>query len=202
MVTVVDNQSCNTGSVINMLKKIGVKAKSTSVASEIAQAERIILPGVGAFDTAMLKLKELGLIEALNERALEAKVPTLGICLGMQLLSEKSEEGSEPGLGWIPGEVKKFNLDQNHKLPHMGWNHVKAVHQSELLQGYERDPKFYFVHSYHFSCDDQFIIGKVEYGYDFPCIVGKDNIVGAQFHPEKSHKYGMKFLSQFMEHYK
>ena len=202
MLIVVDNHSCNTGSVINMLKKIGVKAKSSDSAQEIAQAERLILPGVGAFDTAMLKLNELGLIDVLNERVKEAKVPTLGICLGMQLLTESSEEGSEKGLGWIPGQVKKFDLDGNFKIPHMGWNHVKAAKDTPLLTGYDRPPKFYFVHSYHFNCDDQYIIGTAEYGYNFPCIVGHENILGAQFHPEKSHKYGMKFLSQFMEHYK
>ena len=199
MFVVVDNHSCNVGSVVNILKRIGVEAKATDQPDLVSQASRIILPGVGAFDTAMTKLNQLGLKAPLNERVLDAKVPILGICLGMQLLGTSSEEGKEDGLGWIPGEIKKFETDK--KLPHMGWNFVNAVGEHKLLVGFERPPKFYFVHSYHFHCESTHQVGKTEYGESFNSVVEHENIVGAQFHPEKSHKYGMKFLTNFMEHY-
>jgi glutamine amidotransferase len=180
-----------------MLKKIGIKSIASDKPEQIQNATRIILPGVGSFDYAMEKLNDLNLIDALNKKVLEDKVPTLGICLGMQLLAESSEEGRLKGFGWIPGEVKKLNTSE--KLPHMGWNFVKPLEGSPLFNGYTRKPKYYFVHSYHFTCSNEYIIGTTEYGETFNSVVRKGNILGAQFHPEKSHKYGMRFLTNFIE---
>lgn len=180
-----------------MLKKVGARAIVSSDPKEIKNAEKLILPGVGAFDTGMKNLSEAGLIPVLEQKVLKEKTPILGICLGMQLFAEKSEEGSSRGLGWIEGKVKKF---QNGLIiPHMGWNTINSNKNDPLLEDMLRESRFYFVHSYHFICDNQENeLAKTSYGYDFSSIIRKDNIIGVQFHPEKSHKYGMKLLDNFV----
>jgi len=188
----------NLGSIKNMLKKIGVESVITNDHSLIENASKIILPGVGAFDRAMKNLKELNIIEILNKQALINKVPILGICLGMQLLAKDSEEGNLHGLGWIDASVKKFNLDKNLKVPHMGWNIALQQKKHVLFENMYTVPRFYFVHSYYFKCNNpEDILANTDYGGEFTSAVSKNNIMGVQFHPEKSHKFGMKLLENF-----
>jgi imidazole glycerol-phosphate synthase subunit HisH len=186
-----------------MLKKIGVEATYSSNKDDIKNADKLILPGVGAFDHGMKHLHASNLIEILNEEVLVNKKPVLGICLGMQLLLDESEEGSAKGLGWIKGKCVRFAFENNKnlKVPHMGWNAVQHQGQSKLLKSVE-DPetRYYFVHSYHAVCENQqHILATTHHGHEFPAIIGREHILGAQFHPEKSHKYGMQFLKNFIE---
>lgn len=203
-VVIVDYGIGNIGSILNMLNRIEVQANFTTRISDIEMANRIILPGVGAFDSGMKQLRKSGLIPALEKRVLEDKVPVLGICLGMQLLFEKSEEGNENGLGWLKGCCVKFkfpNEDKKLKVPHIGWNNVKPMRAGSLFRELTADPRFYFVHSYHVVCsDNDDVLGKTDYSYDFASAVQNKNIYGVQFHPEKSHRYGMLLLKNFMEH--
>lgn len=203
MITIIDYGMGNIGSVTNMIKKIGYESLVASEIQEIQCATKIILPGVGHFDKAMSNLQELNLVEVLNQKALVEKVPILGICLGMQLLSERSEEGYSSGLGWIKGEVCKFRFDENPnklKVPHMGWNTIQMQKDSDLLEGLNSNPRFYFVHSYHFKCyDTADILCTSNYGYSFVSAVSHENVMGVQFHPEKSHKFGMMLLKNFIE---
>lgn len=193
----------NLGSIANMLKKIGCQCIITNNLNEIQIAHKIILPGVGNFDRAMKNLKELGLIDVLNRKVLEKKIPVLGICLGMQLMAEKSEEGQLPGLGWIKADVKKFSFDEVNKhlkIPHMGWNTVQQQKDDLLFSNMYPDPRFYFVHSYHFECKKkEDILTTTFYGYHFVSAISSGNIMGVQFHPEKSHKFGMLILKKFAE---
>lgn len=203
MIVIVDYGLGNTGSVLNMVHKMGGEARISSSPDEIKEASAIILPGVGAFDNAMQKLDESGLIPILEEMVINRKVPFLGICLGMQLLFERSEEGKLPGLGWIEGEVKRFRFSDEkimtHKIPHMGWNQIQAIPSSPLFSGLEEGSRFYFVHSYHVVCDNVYVTAHSNYGYPFICSVNKNNIYAAQFHPEKSHKFGKLFFKNFIE---
>ncbi|MCD6068698.1 MAG: wbuY [Bacteroidetes bacterium] len=200
MITIINYGMGNLGSIVNMFKKIGVEAKVTGDIKEIEQADKILLPGVGAFDAAMSRIKANGLTEVLNYKATEQKVPVLGICLGMQLLTDSSEEGMLPGLGWIPAKTIKFNFTKESglKVPHMGWNMVKENRPSQLTKDFEEESRFYFVHSYYVKCEnDENSVLKTNYGLEFDSAIQKDNIYGAQFHPEKSHKFGMKLLKNF-----
>ena len=200
MVTIVDYGMGNLGSIFNMFKKIGVPSKITSDKNEIEKAEKILLPGVGSFDAAMNKINELDFKELLNYKALEEKIPVLGICLGMQLLTNSSEEGVLPGLGWIQAETLKFKFEkeQNLKIPHMGWNLVKKNRDSKLTEDFIDETRFYFVHSYYVKCQyDSNSILKTTYGLTFDSAIQHENIYGAQFHPEKSHKFGMNLLKNF-----
>lgn len=206
MIVIVNYGLGNVASIKNMLKKIGVKSTISSDHVEIAKASKLILPGVGAFDYGMRYLNNLNLKPILDKKVLEEKVPILGICLGMQLLSEGSEEGELAGLGWIKGKCKKFSFQSiadgnKFKVPHMGWNEVKIGGESNLYHGFDKnDAAFYFVHSYHLACDDpSTVLTTTSYGYEFTSSVQKENIMGVQFHPEKSHKYGMKLLRNFVE---
>lgn len=202
MITVVDYGAGNIGSVINMIRKSGGQAMATGSLNDLANAEKILLPGVGSFDNAMTRLKSLGLVEILQERA-AAGVNFLGICLGMQLLATHSEEGSIPGLGLIPGAVRKFKFDgecSSLKIPHMGWNRVRAVREHSLANSLDQDARFYFVHSYFYDCDNpEDVLFSARYGMDFAAGVQRSNVMGVQFHPEKSHRYGMQLLKNFIE---
>jgi imidazole glycerol-phosphate synthase subunit HisH len=203
MIVIVDYGMGNLGSIQNMLKKAGYPSVITNDPLEIEKAEKIILPGVGAFDTGMRNLQENGLVELLNHKALVEKVPVLGLCLGAQLITHSSEEGSIPGLGWVDGETVRFKFDgtqNNLKIPHMGWNVLQIVKDHPYLRGLPEDQRFYFVHSFHLICNDQVdIIANTFYGYNFASIIGHDNVVGMQFHPEKSHKFGLQVLRNFAE---
>lgn len=198
MITIIDYGMGNLGSIKNMLKKIGVESEITNDRRLISRADKLILPGVGAFDKAMTNLNMLDLISLLNNKVLVEKTPVLGICLGMQLLAKRSDEGVSSGLGWIDGEVKRFNVGRLFKVPHMGWNTIQQQKQHQLFYGMYDEPRFYFVHTYYFQCNYQKnVLTKTNYGVDFASTVIKDNIMGVQFHPEKSHKFGMKLLENF-----
>lgn len=183
-----------------MLHRTGVEAEITRDPSKILAARKLILPGVGAFDAGMSALRDLGLLETLNHKARVDRVPILGICLGMQLFARRSEEGVEPGLGWLDAEVVRFKFsssDTTHRVPHMGWNTVASVRPSALLQGLEPEARFYFVHSFHVQCRPEDVLTLTTHGYPFPSMVQRENILGVQFHPEKSHRFGMRILSNF-----
>lgn len=198
MITIVDYQMGNVGSIKNMLKKVGAESVISGDPDVLRKATKLILPGVGAFDTGMRHLADSGLIGVLNELVLEKQVPVLGICLGMQLLSRKSEEGTLPGLGWIAADTVKFQLPEL-RVPHMGWNTLRPTNGSVLFQGYQEEPRYYFVHSYHVVCDDPHdAAGITHYGTDFTAAVQRANVMGAQFHPEKSHKFGMQLFRNFV----
>jgi glutamine amidotransferase len=198
MIVIVDYGMGNLGSVLNMFKRVGAEAKISSDLDEISKAPKILLPGVGAFDTAMQRINETGMKEVLNQKALIEKVPVLGICLGMQLLTRGSEEGLMSGLGWIAADTLRFSNENGLKIPHMGWNLVHPASPSSLTLNLPDEPCFYFVHSYRVHVDHESdSILKCTYGHDFDAAVQHDNIFGAQFHPEKSHKFGMRFLENF-----
>jgi glutamine amidotransferase len=200
MIVIVDYGMGNLGSVLNMLKKINVEAKITSNLDEIYKANKILLPGVGSFDNAMQKISNLGMKDILNHKALKEKIPILGICLGMQLLTNKSEEGKLEGLGWITGEVLSFKgkINDKFKIPHMGWNTTISVLKSDLNLNIDQINKYYFVHSYFVKAlDEKNVLMTTNYGINFHSAIVKDNIFGVQFHPEKSHQFGMNLLEKF-----
>jgi imidazole glycerol-phosphate synthase subunit HisH len=200
MITIIDYGMGNLGSVQNMFKKVGAQSKISSDLDEISRAEKILLPGVGAFDAAMQRINDLGMKEVLNKKALDEKVPVLGICLGMQLLTESSEEGILPGLGWIKGKTLAFKnrIDAGLKIPHMGWNIAHIKKQTALTKNFEGEIRFYFVHSFFVKADNpEHSMMKTNYGLEFDSAVAHENIFGAQFHPEKSHKFGMTLLEDF-----
>lgn len=200
MIIIVDYGVGNLASIKNMLKKAGFEAEITSDAARVKKAAKIILPGIGAFDYCMQNFSASGLKHLVAFQALEEKIPVLGICVGLQMLMEGSEEGVEPGLGWISGRTIKFRREmlKDLKIPHMGWTDVQSAKASPLLKDLGEQPRFYFVHSYHVQPDhpeDELL--RANYGYDFTAAVCHENIYGVQFHPEKSHKYGMKILENF-----
>jgi glutamine amidotransferase len=204
MITIVDYKTGNLGSIQNILKRIGEQSVVTSDKEKIANATKLILPGVGAFDTGMRNLRDLDLIEVLNKKVVVEKIPVLGICLGMQLLSKGSEEGQLPGLGWIDADTIKFRFEDNieYKSPHMGWNFLKLNKPGKLLENMFLNPRFYFVHSYYFKANyPEDILTTTTYETEFTSAVEKGNILGVQFHPEKSHKFGMKLLKNFVDFY-
>jgi imidazole glycerol-phosphate synthase subunit HisH len=199
MIVVVDYGMGNLGSIHNMFKKIGVESKITSSLKEIKSATKILLPGVGSFDKAMHRINDSGIKKILDYKVLTEKTPIFGICLGMQLLTNSSEEGLEKGLGYINASAKKFSFTDNKmKVPHMGWNIVKKATSSLLTQDFEEESRFYFVHSYYVEVENQEnSILKTKYGSEFDSAIQHKNVYGAQFHPEKSHKFGMKLLKNF-----
>jgi glutamine amidotransferase len=198
MISVLNYGMGNLGSVLNMLKRIGVQAEIVDDPASLSMATKILLPGVGAFDNAMKRINESGFREVLDKKALVEKVPILGICLGMQLLTRGSEEGVLPGLGWIAADTIRFPDAPGLKVPHMGWNVVKKAKSSPLTADLPPEPRFYFVHSYRVHVDnEQDSILKCHYGIEFDAAIQHGSIFGAQFHPEKSHKFGMQFLKNF-----
>ncbi|MDS1369872.1 imidazole glycerol phosphate synthase subunit HisH [Aliarcobacter butzleri] len=199
MIVVIDYGIGNLGSIANMIKKVGHKCIVTSDLEEIKKATKLILPGVGSFDNGIKNLKELGMIEVLNQKVLVEKTPILGICLGMQLMTKISEEGRLKGLDWIDGQTKRFVSD-TLKVPHMGWNIVNHEKISILFNELESEKRFYFVHSYYveLNCKKD-ILTITNYGHNFVSAFEKENIIGVQFHPEKSHKFGMNLIKNFVE---
>ena len=202
MISIVDYGCGNLGSISNMLRKVGSPSQVVSTADEILSASKLILPGVGHFDHGMAHLNAHGLVPALEQRVLGDKVPILGICLGMQLLLGSSEEGTLPGLGWVPGRVVRFQVPDSTRLriPHMGWSEVEAITGATLFAGFDSTPRFYFVHSYHAAdVPAASVAAWAYYGERFVCALQHDNIHATQFHPEKSHRYGLHLLRQFAE---
>jgi glutamine amidotransferase len=203
MIVIIDYGMGNVGSIANMLKKIGVNATISSDIDVIEKAQKIILPGVGSFDKGMQELKDRGLVPILDRKAVAEKIPIMGLCLGMQLFTNSSEEGILKGLGWIDAETIKFRFEReqtNLKIPHMGWNNVQIRNNLDLWKDLNLDARFYFVHSYHVIChNDQDVAATTFYGYEFASAIVRGNIVGIQFHPEKSHKYGMKLFHNFID---
>lgn len=203
MISIVDYGLGNVRAFSNMYKRLNIEAKVASTADELRLATKIVLPGVGAFDHAMELLQASGMRETLDDLVLNHKVPVLGICVGMQILAEGSDEGRLPGLGWVAGRVRAFRSirqTENLPLPHMGWNDVRPIAGQRLFKGIEIDARFYFLHSYFFECaqaDDTAAI--TEYGVDFSCAVHSGHVHGVQFHPEKSHHYGTHLLKNFAE---
>ncbi len=201
MITIVNYGLGNIGSIENMLKKIGVtEILVSSNHEEILKSDKLILPGVGSFDAGMEKINSSGLVNVLNEAVLINKVPILGICLGMQLMTKHSEEGEKSGFGWVDAETVKFDFNkQNIKVPHMGWNYVDIL-DNGLKANLPPNPKFYFVHSYFVKCNNiKDIMITCDYEGKFVAGFKKDNVMGVQFHPEKSHKHGMAFFRYFVE---
>lgn len=192
----------NLHSVKKKLQRIGLTAEISSNPDVIAQAKKLILPGVGHFTKAIQNLKTLKLFDALNEAVLVKKTPILGICLGLQLMAKHSEEGSVEGFGWFDAEVVHFSITNQlkNKVPHMGWNNVKTAKQSILFDGIPESQEFYFVHSYHIKSNkEEDVLATTEYEYSFVSALEKDNIFGVQFHPEKSHDVGEKLLANFLK---
>lgn len=201
---IVDYGVGNIGSVQNMLRKVGAECESVSAPSKLEDYAALVLPGVGAFDSGMSRLSDLGLDSALKHYAKQDKSYLLGICLGMQLLMSSSEEGDLPGLGLISGIVKRFDFSSvidgaSLKIPHMGWNEVRPKSGTPLFEGLEDQSRFYFVHSYHAVCEsNDDVLATAKYGYEFACSIGKGKVFGAQFHPEKSHRFGLAMFRNFI----
>ncbi len=199
MIAILDYGVGNLKSIYNMFKKIGVDSVITSDCKQIMDAKKYLLPGVGSFDYGITNLKKSHFFEVLEKEILINKKPILGICLGMQLLTKSSEEGTHSGLGWIDAHTKKFKLDNNLTVPHMGWNTVNPLNKNNIFKGLNEN-KFYFVHSYHVICNNKDnILATSFYGQDFVCSIFMNNIYGVQFHPEKSHKFGIQLLKNFAE---
>jgi glutamine amidotransferase len=199
----IPNLPCgNFSSVIKMVEKCGGKARLVSDPTELTSCSKIVLAGVGAFDAGMSGIVDHGWKEALDEVALQQHKPLLGICLGMQLLCMGSEEGVRPGLGWINAEVRRFRFEggERVKVPHMGWNTVRVMKENPLIPNTETEQRYYFVHSYHAVCSNiSDVLATTHHGYDLTAAVSRDNIMGVQFHPEKSHRFGMALLKNFID---
>ncbi|MGE0090017.1 MAG: imidazole glycerol phosphate synthase subunit HisH [Bacteroidales bacterium] len=200
-IVIVDYGMGNLRSVYNKCKRIGFDTIISNQKEDLKNADKLILPGVGHFANGMKKLKELDLIDILNQKVFSDKTPILGICLGMQLFCRFSEEGNVEGLNWFDAETIRFTLsDIRFKIPHMGWNSITLKKQSNILDSLDLDHLFYFVHSYHVVCNDnKDVLATTNYGYEFVSAIEKDNILGVQFHPEKSHEWGEQILKNFLE---
>lgn len=204
MITIVDYGLGNIQAFVNTYKRLNKEARVARTASELRDASRLILPGVGAFDHAMELLQQSGMRETLDALVLQDRVPVLGICVGMQILADGSDEGGLPGLGWVRGRVRAFAAQPETAklpLPHMGWNDVQPVAGDPLFRGMETDARFYFLHSYYFECANpqEQTAARAQYGVDFSCAVRAGHIAGVQFHPEKSHHWGSQLLKNFAE---
>ena len=199
MITIIDYGIGNITAVVNMLQRLGVRCNVTAQADEVEQAERIILPGNGSFDACMNSLRKSGLIPILEHKVLEQETPLLGICVGAQMIGVESDEGKEPGLGWLDMRVRRFPDMPNLRIPHIGLYQVSPAHKnSGLTSGMEADTRFYFVHSYYMEpTNSKDILLRATYGIRFAAGVTSRSITGVQFHPEKSHRYGKQFLSAF-----
>jgi glutamine amidotransferase len=202
MIVIIDYGMGNLGSLKNIIKKIGHHAIISNNPKEIQNASKLILPGVGHFTEAMSNLKKLNLIQLLNQKVIIEKTPILGICLGMQLMTSFSEEGNTEGLNWIEGKTVKFNFRENviFKIPHMGWNEIKIMKNHLLNTNFEEPSRFYFVHSYYVTCDDEKdVLHTTNYQSEFTTAFANKNIIGVQYHPEKSHVFGIQLMKNFIE---
>lgn len=203
MITIVDYGVGNINAFVNVYKRMNIPVKIAKTVADLNDAQKLILPGVGHFDHAMSELIKSGMREKLDELVLIKKIPVIGICVGMQMMSKSSSEGTMNGLGWIDAIVEKFDvskIQQVTRLPHMGWNDVNPVKINPLFKGLEKQALFYFLHSYYFKCNNQTdILATSEYGGVFTCAIRYENIYGIQFHPEKSHSYGETLLYNFVK---
>ena len=202
MIHIVDYGLGNILAFRNMYKQLNLEVTVAKTAADLANATRIILPGVGAFAHAMELLEASGMRGTLTDLVIDRKTPVIGICVGMQILAEGSDEGSRPGLGWVPGRVRHFKTmaDPEVRVPHMGWNDVSPRAGTGLFAGLEQEARFYFLHSYYFQCADTAdAAAEARYGTAFTCAVKRGNVAGVQFHPEKSHHFGARLLKNFAE---
>lgn len=203
MITIVDYGLGNIKAFSNMYKRLNIETRTARSADELAGATRIILPGVGHFDHAMELLDASGMRAELEDAVMNRKVPVVGICVGMQILAETSEEGQRTGLGWIKGRVQSLRhlpISNDMPLPHMGWNDVSPTRDFSLFAGLETDARFYFLHSFYFAAANQNDVAAIaSYSEDFACVVQSGNVSGVQFHPEKSHHWGARLLKNFAE---
>jgi len=204
MIKVLDLGTGNTSSMLNMILKAGGVAEICSTPSGLNSAKAIILPGVGSFDHVISKINNSKIYDVLRHKVINEKIPFLGVCSGMQILFEKSQEGELSGLGWIKGEVTRFDFSKNQylkdfKIPHIGWNIINPKKNDNLFFGLESNARFYFVHSYHVNCfDSSDILATSNYGFHFVSAIKHNNIFGVQFHPEKSHRFGLQFFRNFL----
>jgi glutamine amidotransferase len=203
MITIINYGLGNIKAVANIYTRLNISYKIANIPNDVKDSEKILLPGVGAFDEAMTLLCESGFKAILDHEVLVNKIPILGICVGMQILGGNSEEGSLAGLGWIPGNVKKISKDvliHVPKLPHLGWNSIEIKRNTALLDNINEEDGFYFLHSYFFQCNNENnILATTNYGNKFASVINTENIYGVQFHPEKSHRNGIQLLKNFAE---
>lgn len=203
MITIIDYGLGNILAFVNVYNRLNIPVAVAKSADDLRNATRLILPGVGSFDHAMQQLDQSGMRQPVEQLVRRDKMPVLGICVGMQMLAKSSDEGELPGLGWIDGKVKKFDLSAmppDTNLPHMGWNDVTPVAEGGLFKGMEQDSRFYFLHSFYFECNQQSnVLAVSDYGGNFSCAVRQGNVYGVQFHPEKSHHFGSLLLKNFAE---
>lgn len=204
MICIVDYGVGNIQAFLNLFKRLGVDARRAEKPEALSDAERLVLPGVGHFDHAMQRLNDSGMRPKLEELVLGVKVPVVGICVGMQMLAQSSDEGALPGLNWVPGRVRAFATQPKSAdlpMPHMGWNELQPRSQAKLFsKGFEKAPQFYFLHSYFFDAEDrQDVAATAKYGLDFDAVVSRGHIHGVQCHPEKSHHWGEQLLKNFVE---
>jgi glutamine amidotransferase len=201
MITIIDYGSGNIHAIANIYKRLNIEYTITNDPSILRIAEKLILPGVGDFDETMMLLGNLGIKDTLDELVIEKKIPILGVCVGMQILGNSSEEGVLKGFGWIKGCVRKLNVTElkaKPHLPHMGWNTITPIRRSTVLSDIECEDGFYFLHSYYFDCEDKSdILATSSYGIEFPSAINHENVFGFQFHPEKSHQNGIKLFKNF-----
>jgi glutamine amidotransferase len=200
VIFVVDYGLGNIGALLNMFEYLGIDAEASADPSVFASAERIVLPGVGAFDNAMSRLRSRGFVGPLTDAVIGRRVPILGVCLGMQLLTRGSEEGNQPGLGWVDADVRRIRVPDGSplKVPHIGWADVRPTRRTNLFENSTEAERFYFDHSYYVACDDdRDVAAVIGYGTELCCALSVDNMSGVQFHPEKSHRFGMRLLKAF-----
>lgn len=203
MITIIDYGLGNVLAFVNVYSRLNIPVAVAKSADDLINATKLILPGVGSFDHAMQQLDRSGMRQSIERLVLQNEMPVLGICVGMQMLAKSSEEGIFPGLGWVGGKVRRFDVSTmpfGTNLPHMGWNDVKPLVDGGLFKGMEQDVRFYFLHSYYFECYQQSdILAVTDYGGYFSCAVRHANVYGVQFHPEKSHHFGSQLLKNFAE---
>ena len=203
MITIIDYGLGNVLAFINLYSRLNIPVVVAKSASDLLNATKLILPGVGSFDHAMQQFDKSGMRQTVEQLVLQKAMPVLGVCVGMQMLAKLSDEGELPGLGWIDGKVTKFNLSdmpRGTNLPHMGWNDVRPLVEGGLFKGMEQDARFYFLHSFYFECHQrENVLAVTDYGEQFSCAVRRNNVYGVQFHPEKSHRFGSQLLKNFAE---